>query len=181
MVDKRTMHEPSIRIPLVVRAPMLVAADRPRRIENQVLTVDMAPSLLELCGLTPLKQSHGRSWVKLAREGVDPAWRTSWLYEYNYEKQFPYTPNVRGVRTDGWKYIHYPHGDGKPDRHLAELYDLKNDPEERRNLAADPAQKQRIAELQAELARLMRETGVETDTMPLDEGVKQTLPDQKIR
>ena len=48
-------------------------------------------------------------------------------------------------------------------------------------LAADPAQKQRIAELQAELARLMRETGIERDQMPLDEGVKQTLPDQKIR
>ena len=27
-------------------------------------------------------------------------WRKSWYYEYNYQKQFPYTPNVRGVRTD---------------------------------------------------------------------------------
>jgi N-acetylglucosamine-6-sulfatase len=141
----------------------------------------MAPSLFELCNLPPLKQAHGRSWVKLAREGHDPEWRKSWFYEYNYEKQFPYTPNVRGMRTDEWKYIHYPHGDGGPDRHLAELYDLKNDPEERKNLAADPAQRERIAEFQAELARLMRETGIDQDQMPLDEGVKQTLPDQKIR
>jgi arylsulfatase A-like enzyme len=186
MVDKRTMHEPSIRIPLIVRQFGLVPPYNPsgykkRVIEQQVLTVDIAPSLLELCGLPPLKSTHGRSWAKLARGGEDGGWRQSWLYEYNYEKQFPYTPNVRGVRTDGWKYVHYPHGDGTPDRHLAELYDLRNDPEERRNLAADPAQKERIAELQAELARLKRETGLVDDKMPLDEGVKQTLPDQKIR
>jgi N-acetylglucosamine-6-sulfatase len=187
MVDKRTMHEPSIRIPLIVRAPMLMPSEpawkagKPRVIAEQVLTVDMAPSLLDACGLPSLKATHGRSWLTLARSGQDPAWRKSWFYEYNYEKQFPYTPNVRGVRTDDWKYVHYPHGDGKPDRHLAELYDLKSDPEERNNLAADPAQKQRVAELQAELARLMKETGIETDRMPLDEGVKQTLPDQKIR
>jgi arylsulfatase A-like enzyme len=186
MVDKRTMHEPSIRIPLIVRAPMLVPLDsstrsKPRRVVQQTLTVDIAPSLLELCNLPPLKNTHGRSWVKLARDGLDPAWRTSWLYEYNYERQFPYTPNVRGVRTDGWKYVHYPHGDGTPDRHLSELYDLRNDPEERKNLAADPVQKARVAELHAELARLMKETGIDKDQMPLDEGVKQTLPDQKIR
>jgi N-acetylglucosamine-6-sulfatase len=181
MVDKRTMHEASIRVPLVVRAPRGLLGDGPRAVEKQVLTVDMAPSLLELCGLPPLENIHGRSWVKLVRDGADPAWRTSWLYHYNYEKQFPYTPNVRGVRTDEFKYVHYPHGDGGPDRHKAELYDLVKDPEERKNLIDDPAQADRVKELQAELARLMRETGIERDVMPLDEGIKQALPDQKIR
>ena len=64
------------------------------------------------------RKIHGRSWVKLATKG-DPDWRTAWFYHYNYEKQFPYTPNVRGVRTDDWKFIHYPHGDGKPDLAVA--------------------------------------------------------------
>lgn len=185
MVDKRTMHEPSIRIPLIVRYPGLVPkngpTDTPRVVEKQVLTLDIAPSLLELTNLPALENIDGRSFVRLARDGQDPAWRSSWFYEYNYEKQFPYTPNVRGVRTERWKYIHYPHGDGGSDRHKAELYDLAADPEERKNLIDDPSQGENVRTLQAELAKLMKASGIEKDQMPLDEGVKQTLPDAKIR
>ncbi|HWB01274.1 MAG TPA: sulfatase [Pirellulales bacterium] len=182
MVDKRTMHEPSIRIPLVVRYPGLIPPGQARVVERQVLTVDIAPSLLELCGAPALDKVHGRSWVKLVRDG-DPDWRKSWFYHYNYEKQFPYTPNVRGVRTESWKYVHYPHGDGGPDRHMAELYNIEFDPEERHNLIGEARYAEVVGQLKAELTRLMSETGLtpQTDRMPLDEGIKQELPDLKIR
>ncbi len=182
MVDKRTMHEPSIRVPLVVRYPGLVPADQPKVVEQQVLTIDVAPSILELCGAPPLEKVHGRSWVKLVRDG-DPDWRQSWFYHYNYEKQFPYTPNVRGLRTESWKYVHYPHGDGGPDRHMAELYNVEFDPEERHNLIGNPKYANVVERLQAELTRLMQETGLTaaTDKMPLDEGIKQELPNARIR
>jgi N-acetylglucosamine-6-sulfatase len=180
MVDKRTMHEPSIRVPLVVRYPGLTKPSQPRAVEKMVLTVDIAPSLLDLCGAGPLPNIHGRSWRKLA-QGDAGNWRKAWFYEYNYEKQFPYTPNVRGVRTDEWKYIRYPHGDGKPDRHLAELYHISADPEEKTNLIADPQHAGRIRELQGELDRLMKETGIDKDEMPIDAGIKKELPDLKIR
>jgi len=179
MVDKRTMHEASIHIPMIVRYPQAFA--QPRTIAAQVLTHDIAPSLLELCGAPPLENIHGQSFVTLGRTGNDPKWRKAWFYEYNYEKQFPYTPNVRGIRTDNFKYIHYPHGDGGADRHLAELYDLKNDPGETKNLINDPGHAAKKTELSAELHRLMQAAGALPDTMPLDEGVKQELPDQKIR
>ena len=180
MVDKRTMHEPSIRIPLAVRYPPLAAA--PRTVDEQVLTVDVAPSLLELAGAPSLGTIDGRSWVTLVRKG-DPRWRTSWFYYYNYEKEFPYTPNVRGVRTAEWKLVRYPHGDGGPDRHMRELYNLRADPEERRNLIHDPGSTEIIRTLETELARVMAESGLtaQTDVMPLDAGVKTELPDQKIR
>lgn len=181
MVDKRTMHEPSIRVPLIVRVPQVVPIDKHRAVEQQVLTIDVAPSLLELCGLPPLEKIHGRSWARLLRDGDDPAWRTSWFYEYNYEKQFPYTPNIRGIRTDRWKYMHYPHGDGGTDRHKSELYDLQSDPDETANLIDDPNQAARLQELRKELAKLLAESGIEKDVMPLDEGIKQALPDQTIR
>lgn len=178
MVDKRTMHEPSIRIPLIVRYPPVF--ERPRVVEQLVLTVDVAPTILDLCGLPPLPKAHGRSFKRLARTGGGP-WRESFFYAYNYEKQFPYTPNVRGVRTTEWKYIHYPPGDGGPERHLAELYDVRRDPEERHNLIQDPAYAGRARELRKELERLMRLAGALPDQMPVDEGVKSELPAANIR
>lgn len=182
MVDKRTAHEPSMRILQIVRFPGLVSPEKSVVADQQILTVDMAPSLLELCGAPPLQKIHGRSWVKLVREG-DPTWRTSFLYHYNYEKQFPYTPNVRCVRTESWKYSHSPHGDGSPDRHKAELYNIEFDPEERYNLIDRPKYADVVQKMQAELQRVMADVGLtkENDQMPLDEGIGQGLPDQKIR
>ncbi len=179
MVDKRTAHEASLRVPIIVRHPSLGSG---KVVPEQVLTVDMAPSILELCGAPALPAVHGKSWVALTKSG-DPTWRTSWFYHYNYEKQFPYTPNVRAIRTQNWKYIHYPHGDGSPDKHLAELYDLKADPGETKNLIKDSAHSNTIAALKLELAQRMLETGLtpETDKMPLDAGIKSELPDAKIR
>src|SRR5438045_5330804 len=54
MVDKRTMHEPSIRLPLVMRYPGLMSTDEPRVVDQMVLTEDMAPSILDICGAPPL-------------------------------------------------------------------------------------------------------------------------------
>ncbi|RCS54905.1 DUF4976 domain-containing protein [Bremerella cremea] len=179
MVDKRTAHEMSIRVPLVVRYPQL---GKGKSVDQQILTVDMAPTLIELAGAKPMEDIHGKSWAKLAKTGDDD-WRTAWMYYYNYEKQFPYTPNVRALRTDRWKYIRYPHGDGSPDRHMAELYDLKNDPGETINLAEKPEHASRVSQLRKELTEVMANVGLTeaTDKMPLDEGIGQELPDAKIR
>ena len=95
--------------------------------------------------------------------------------------QFPYTPNVRGVRTDRWKYIRYPHGDGRPDRHMAELYEIRGDPNETRNLIQDRQYAPVVAELKKELDRLIREADGHPDQMPIDQGVRSELPDPAIR
>lgn len=182
MVDKRTSHEPSTRIVQIVRFPGLTPTTSPKVIEQQVLTVDVAPSLLELADAAPLTNIHGRSWRKLVQQG-DANWRDSWLYYYNYEKQFPYTPNVRCVRTSSWKYTRYPHGDGTPDRHLEELYNIEKDPEESVNLASVPEYSQVLKRMQTKLVEAMEDVGLtpENDHMPIDAGIKPELPDQKIR
>ncbi|QGJ71761.1 Mucin-desulfating sulfatase [Planctomycetales bacterium 10988] len=179
MSDKRAMHEPSIRVPQIVRYPKLIKPGTV--IEEQVLNIDMAPSVVELASAEPFEKVHGMSWVPLLK-GKSKKWRKAWYYEYNYEVQFPYTPNVRGVRTDRWKYMRYPHGDGSPDKHLAELYDLKNDPGEKVNLIKDPKFQHVVKELRSELDRLIEETGnVSYKKMPIDEGIKSSLPDVDIR
>jgi arylsulfatase A-like enzyme len=179
MIDKRTMHEPSIRVPLIASGPGL---PRGKVVGEQVLVEDIAPSVLDVCGAPAIEGIDGRSWRMLAG-GTDPAWRTEWLYEYNYEKQFPYTPNIRGIRTDRWKFVRYPHGDGSPDRHRPEMYDLANDPGELVNLAAAPAHAATRADLEQRLAAILEAHGLGpgNDPMPLDGGIKTELPDAKVR
>jgi arylsulfatase A-like enzyme len=179
MVDKRTGHDPSLHIPLVVRYPGLIEAGKV--VDAQTLTLDFASTILEICQAPALPKTQGKSWKKLVSSG-DEDWRTSWYYEYNYEKQFPYSPNVRALRTDRWKYIRYPHGDGSPDRHMAELYDLQNDPEESTNLIASGGREKLIARLSGELDLLIEQANHgRPDHMPMDEGIKGDLPDEKIR
>ena len=60
-------------------------------------------------------------------------WRDAIYYEYYWERNFPQTPTVHGVRTDRYKYMHY-HGIWDID----ELYDIQNDPEEMKNLINSP-------------------------------------------
>ncbi len=181
MVDKRTGHEPSIRIPLVVRYPGMTKPENARVVEELTATIDFAPSILDICGAKPIEKVHGSSWKRLG-SGDASGWRNSFYYEYNYEFQFPYTPNVRALRTDKWKYIRYPHGDGSPDKHMAELYNLKNDADEDKNLINDPSLAKTIEELRVELDRVIAAHGDgKPDVMPLDQGIKSGLPEESIR
>jgi arylsulfatase A-like enzyme len=179
MVDKRTAHEPSIRIPLIAKLP---GEKEGKVVTKQVLTLDIAATTLDICQVPQISGGQGSSWKQIATTGDGP-WRDSWFYEYNYEKQFPYTPNVRAIRTDTWKFIRYPHGDGSPDKHLAELYNLQADPKELHNLVNDFEFKEKRIRLEKQLDALLASEGltIESDKMPIDEGIKTELPDQKIR
>ena len=172
-VDKRTAYEESLRIPFLVRYPPLARAGAV--VDEMVLSLDLAPTLLDVCGTQPLPKADGRSWKPLLA-GKTADWRSAFFYQYNYEEQFPYTPNVRAVRTKEWKYIRYPHGDGKPDRHAAELYTLKGDPLEKKNLASDAAHAAKVKQLRELLDQLMKEHDALPDKMPLDGGIKNVLP-----
>ena len=79
--------------------------------------------------------------------------------------------------------MHYPPGDGMPDKHLPEMYHLRDDPGELHNLAADPKFAPIRRQLEAKLAEMLAAAGLDgaKDKMPLDEGIKSELPDQRIR
>lgn len=176
-IDKRTAWEESIRLPLLVRYPEVAPSSRV--VSEMVLNMDVAPSLIDLCGATPYP-TQGRSFRPLL-EGRTTSWRGSFLYEYNFEDEFPYTPNVRAVRTDRWKYIHYPNGAGQPDTELAELYDLSADPIEAKNLIRAPEAQHQLAVLRSELDRLLQQTGANPDQMPVKPQLRFELPNAAIR
>ncbi len=170
-VDKRTAYDESLRIPLLVRYPAL--AKPGSVIRDLVLSLDLAPSLIDLCGARSLRDVQGRSWKPLL-QGRRVNWRDCFLYEYNFEKQFPYTPNVRAVRTADWKFIRYPQGDGSPDRFTAELYDLRSDPLEMTNLVSSPRHANQARSLERRLKQVSKQAG--PDVMPVYEGIQDVLP-----
>jgi N-acetylglucosamine-6-sulfatase len=172
-IDKRTAWEERMRYPELITTPHVV--------NEMVLNMDLAPSLVEIGGGTGFPKVAGQSFVPLLKGEHPRSWRTSFLYEYNFENEFPYTPNVRAVRTDDWKYIHYPNGDGHPDTEKAELYHVKADPIEAKNLIDDPASQPKLAELRVELERLLKDTGASPDPMPESPQLRYEMPEKSIR
>jgi N-acetylglucosamine-6-sulfatase len=149
--DKRPSYEESIRIPIVARWPGVIQPGR--KIPQMALNIDIAPTFLDAAGLAPAKEMQGKSLVPLLA-GRPVKWRTSFFCEYFAEPRYPRIPSWQAVRTEQWKYTRYTGLDG-----MDELYDLKADPYEMKNLAADPKARGALGKMKAEFARLARETG----------------------
>lgn len=147
---KRFAYEPSIRVPFLMRYPKQIAAGT--RIDQMVVNIDVAPTLVELGDAEPLENVHGRSFLPLL-EGKDVEWRASFMAEHYLEKVVPRAPPWQAVRTRDWKYIRYPDLEG-----MDELYHLAADPNEVNNLIADPESQDELAALREELDRILEET-----------------------
>jgi len=127
--DKRWAYEESLRIPLFMRYPKRIKAGS--KISQMVMNVDMAPTMLELGGASTPADVQGRSVAPLFKGSVRN-WRTSFLSEYFEEPQQKRTPSWQAVRNQQWKYVHYTGLEG-----MDELYDLKKDAGEMKNLIND--------------------------------------------
>ncbi len=154
MADKWLMYEESIRVPLVVFDPRRPERERGRTVDEMVLNVDHAPTLLELAGLKAPEAMQGRSLGPLLR-GERPAWRTEWFYEHHTLPKI--IPPSEGVRTEGRKYIRWM----ATDTPVEELYDLRTDPFEEHNLAGSPEHAETLRALRATWERLRKEAGPE--------------------
>ena len=150
-IDKRTANEESIRIPMLMRYPKLVPAGTVS--DEMVLNIDVAPTFLDLAGVEVPDSVQGRSWRTLFKGGKK-SWREEFLYEYFEDPGFRRTPTMMAVRTPKWKYIEYQNVQDK-----YELYDLKNDPTELRNLIDDPRYAEVLGDMRGRLQRLMTQTG----------------------
>lgn len=165
MFDKRFHHEPSTRVPMMVRYPKKFTKPG-KRVKEMVLNLDIMPTLLELAEVEAPKHLEGRSFVKAGTTG-DPTWRKEWLYEYfEYPAGEAVRPH-RMIRTDTMKYVHY-----FADPQEYEMYDLAKDPGERDNLAGKPQFASVQTDLAARLEALRKQTGDRT-TNALDQSVLQ--------
>lgn len=145
LMGKNCFFEASVRVPLIIRFPGRV---KPGQYAELVESVDVLPTLFELAGLPEPYENQGRSLVPLIAgsdrnyipreavfcENVIPEVITGGTLDFYFNKgqgiKGVRHPDAKMVRTRRWKYNYYPEG-------YAELYDLKNDPHELRNLHGD--------------------------------------------
>jgi choline-sulfatase len=136
MWNKFVFYESSVRVPLLVRVPGMPAGDVSRTI---VSNVDISPTLAELTGLHAPNKTDGASFVADLRAPAKT--RDTTVYaEYNLRN-----PRAKYmIRSGDWKYNFYTHD-------IAELYNLRDDPQEMHNLAALPQFKAKGEELKARI------------------------------
>lgn len=146
--DKRSAYEESIRIPLLLRYPKLGL--KGKVIDETVLNIDLAPTLLEYAGLHAPAEMQGVSWRPLLerKEAGSPSnWRSGFFYEYFFERNFV-VPTLTAWRTDSAKLIKY-----KDHNEWTELFDLARDPYEMKNLFNDPTMEALRTKMSAEYDR----------------------------
>lgn len=165
--NKMSLLDRGIGTPLLIRWPGKVKAGRVS--DALVSTIDLMPTLLNLCGLSHGDEVEGLSFAPLLLDESVDRHRDHVMAEMNYHVH--HVP-MRAVRTERWKAIRNltdtPLGLGDAEdepwaRRLAEvdgqtwlqrrvpfeLYDLSNDPNETRNLTGRPE----VALIEAELRK----------------------------
>lgn len=154
LTGKWIMYEESIRTPLIVRDPRLPAEARGTRRDQMVLNIDLAPTMLAMAGAAIPSRMQGRDFSPLLRDSAID-WRAEWFYEHTYNTPPPRRPIAKseGVRTKRWKYVRYIEHDPP----YEQLFDLKNDPGEHRNLASLPEYAKVLADMRSRWDRLGQE------------------------
>ena len=148
-VERRLAYEESIRMPLLIRYPKAIKAGTVRN--EFALNIDLAPTLLELAGVSAPATIEGRSLVPLLK-GAKTEWRKSFLIEYYSDRVFPRIRQMgyKAVRNERWKYIHYFELEG-----MDELYELRADPYEMRNIIPQPGAAKILDGMKQEMKRLL--------------------------
>ena len=119
ITGKNTLWDRSTRVPLVLAGP---GVSQGARCNRPAELLDIYPTLLELAGLPPRKELEGHSLVPQLKDANAP-------------REWPaittHNQGNHGIRTEEWRYIRYADGS-------EELYDMKADANEWKNLAKDP-------------------------------------------
>ena len=140
--DKKDVpYEESIAVPLVARYDALIPA--PRTDPRLVLNVDLAPTFAAAAGVTP-PATEGANLLPLLLEPSVP-WRDGFLIEHMGSGSEG-VPSYCGYHTSRYVFIRYHGGE-------SELYDLRRDPWQLRNVVGDPSLARTRASLNDQLVR----------------------------
>ncbi len=145
LMGKQSLYEHSAKVPLIVAGPGIAAGGS----DALVYLMDLLPTFCEFAGAPIPPGLDGKSLREIL-DGRSKGVRETLFYAYR-EVQ-------RAIRDDRWKLIRY------TQINRTQLFDLREDPDEIRDLAADPAQAERIERMLKQLEQWQKQLG---DTTPL--------------
>ncbi|MGO1670229.1 MAG: sulfatase family protein [Sphingobacterium sp.] len=127
--DKRFMYEESFRTPMMLRYPELIKTARDS--EDLLMTIDIAPTLLELAGVQVPADMQGESFLNVLKGGKG---QRDLLYYHYYEDGIHNVSPHFGVSDGRYKLIRFYNK-----VNAWELFDMQEDPHELKNVYDDPA------------------------------------------
>lgn len=145
LADKWLMYDQSIGVPLIIYDPRV---KRHRDITEMALNIDVPATILDLAGIKIPVSWQGKSLVPLINGSAKTLARDTILVEHLWETED--IPPSEGVRTQDWKYFRYTR-----DKSIEELYHLKSDSKEIKNLAKDPAYRETLLALRKKCNQLI--------------------------
>jgi len=161
--DHCDVYETTVHVPLIIRYPPAIS--KGKKVNSLVQsTISLAPTILDLFGIEVPKHLEGKDLIKIAN-GEETGWKEI------YVNQGLWTAK-RAIRTEKWKLIK------TLDKAFwetpeIELYDMKENPEETKNLASE--EPEIVDELELKMERWLRKKlGKRID--PLELIVSRGLP-----
>jgi arylsulfatase A-like enzyme len=147
--DKRWMFEESYRTPLLIQWPGIT---KPGSINNDMVSnIDLAETFLEIAEVGIPSDMQGRSMVQILKGHTPADWRKEHYYHYYEYPGYHMVKRHYGISTERYKLIHFYF-----DIDEWELFDLKTDPGELKNVYNDPSYASVRSDLHGRLAELMR-------------------------
>jgi len=151
LTEKHFAYEEPMRVPMLIRYPKNISAGLRR--SEMALNIDIAPTVMDMCGLEVPGEMTGNSWRPIFEAKGKPVdWREDFFFETVSVGNI--LPGHVAVRTKRYKLITCPW----IDKEWVELYDLKNDPHEMQNLWKNTAYKSALEDMKKRLERLKKET-----------------------
>jgi arylsulfatase A-like enzyme len=146
LFNKMWMYEESLRLPLLVRYPPEI---KPGTVNDDIVSIlDFGPTFLDYAQREASAELQGES-IRPVLAGKTPAdWREAHYYHFYDQVD---VPAHYGIRTAEHKLIHYYELPGETGW---ELYDLKEDPQENRNLYGQPEQAEVVQRMKLRLKEL---------------------------
>jgi arylsulfatase A-like enzyme len=127
---KWLLYEESVRVPIIVKWPGMTKKNKGKLLDQLVLNIDIAPTIVDMAGLEVPKEMDGKSLFSILKE-PETNFREDFFMEHdsvvNAENPIP---DSYGIRTKEWKYIRYVNVEPV----VEEMYNLSADPLELNNL-----------------------------------------------